>query len=212
MLADRDIASRQPRDVIDSAWLGYAGASEEQIRVAETRLGVSFPPSYRQFLETSNGWRNVGAFIYNLWPTADVNWFAVRNQQWIDAYATPYEGLPSITDAEYLVYGDGQDSTAFRPEYLQNALEISDTGDSAILLLNPVIVTSEGEWEAWFFANWNPGARRYRSFQDLMQQEHSAFIELRDSRDTPRPRPPGLLSVLWREIRQAWRSSRETET
>jgi hypothetical protein len=45
-----------------------------------------------------------------------------------------------------------------------------------------------------------------------MQQEHSAFIELRDSRDTPRPRPPGLLSVLWREIRQAWRSSRETET
>ena len=111
MLADPDIAGRQPQAVIDSAWLGYEGASEEQIRAAETRLGVSFPPSYRQFLETSNGWRDVGAFIYKLWSTADIDWFAATNQQWIDAYTTPYEGLPPITDAEYLVYGDGQDST-----------------------------------------------------------------------------------------------------
>ena len=27
-------------------------------------------------------------------------------------------------------------------------------------LLNPEIRTADGEWEAWVFANWFPGARR----------------------------------------------------
>ncbi|HEY3110361.1 MAG TPA: hypothetical protein VGL23_16490 [Chloroflexota bacterium] len=41
------------------------------------------------------------------------------------------------------------------------------------------MVTPEGEWEAWFFANWYPGASRYRSFWELMQAEHASFLELR---------------------------------
>ena len=36
----------------------------------------------------------------------------------------------------------------------------------------------EGEWEAWFFANWLPGATRYHSFAELMQQERLGFLEL----------------------------------
>jgi hypothetical protein len=50
-------------------------------------------------------------------------------------------------------------------------LEISDTGDAAILLLNPEVVSDEGEWEAWFFASWLPGAGRFRSFEELMRFE-----------------------------------------
>lgn len=46
-------------------------------------------------------------------------------------------------------------------------------GDAAIYVLNPQIVTPEGEWEAWLFADWLPGAARYRSFQDLMQAEYA---------------------------------------
>ncbi len=46
------------------------------------------------------------------------------------------------------------------------ALEISDheVSGSAVYLLTPQIITPEGEWEAWFFAHWIPGAERYRSF------------------------------------------------
>ncbi len=61
-------------------------------------------------------------------------------------------------------------------------LEISDVGDSAIYLLNPQIVTADGEWQAWFFSNWNPGAVRHRSFQELMVAERNAFRYLRDNR------------------------------
>lgn len=80
-----------------------------------------------------------------------------------------------MTDDEYLVYGDEQVSAAFRRAYLQTALEISLEQDGAILLLNPRVVTDDGEWEAWFFADWNPGARRYRSFQELMQAHYALF-------------------------------------
>ena len=63
----------------------------------------------------------------------------------------------------------------FRIEYLESAVEVSDIGDSAIFLLNPQVVTPDGEWEAWFFANWLPGASRYRSFGELMETEYHSF-------------------------------------
>ncbi len=168
-----------PTVVVASGWLGYSGATDEQLAALETRLGVTLPPSYRAFLSVSNGWRNTSPFIDRVLPTEEVDWFATRHQQWIDAYVAPAAGLPRLTDAEYLVYGEEQSSVHIRTEYVQTALQISAIGDSAIYLLNPVIVAPKGEWEAWFFANWQAGAVRYRSFQALMQGEHQTFLDLR---------------------------------
>jgi hypothetical protein len=172
-------ADKLPEDVIASGWLGFPGATEEEIEQAEDRLGVRLPPSYRTFLDATNGWRTTGTFIDRLWSVGEVEWFKVRNQEWIDAY-TMY-GDTEISDVEYFVYGEDQDSAFFRTEYLKTALEISDAGDSAILLLNPQVVTAEGEWEAWFFGNWLPGAARYRSFWDLMQAEYKSFRDLEEN-------------------------------
>src|SRR5262249_43841856 len=33
------------------------------------------------------------------------------------------------------------------------------------------VVTPDGEWETWFFANWLPGAVRYRSFAEWLEDE-----------------------------------------
>jgi hypothetical protein len=207
MIEDPQIRQRLPAEVLRSGWLGFEGASEEQIRATETRLNVELPNSYREFLKVSDGWRNLGAFIYKMWPTTEVEWFSVRNQEWIDAYAA--DESPRISDEEYFVYGDGQDSITFRPEYLQSALEISDTGDSTIVLLNPRVVSADGEWEAWVFANWYPGARRYRSFHELVQEELRSFRKLKMRRDNPKPKPPGVMSTLWREIIDGWRAGRK---
>jgi len=179
LLADDNIRASLPPEVIASEWLGFDGASDEDIRQLENRLKIELPPSYRQFLQTTNGWRNSGAFIYQLWSTQQVAWFKVRNRGWIRAYNLwPFKTLPSVPDIDYFVYGKKQDPAVFRTEYLQTALEISDTGDSAIYLLNPKVITPDGEWEAWFFANWLPGAARYRSFRELMQAEREMFLGL----------------------------------
>ena len=143
LLEDEQIRAHLPLEVLDSAWLGYPGATDTQIAHAEARLGTTLPPSYRDFLKFTNGWRQIGPFIYKLWSTEEIDWFSVRNQDWIDAYLQG--GLPPVPDEEYFTYGDDQDPTSFRVEYLQTTLEISDVGDSAIFLLNPRVVTSDGE-------------------------------------------------------------------
>ncbi|MER6977287.1 hypothetical protein [Streptomyces carpinensis] len=48
-----------------------------------------------------------------------------------------------------------------------------------VYLLNPCVVTSDGEWEAWYLAHWLPGAVRYRSFWDLMNDEYKSFRDER---------------------------------
>jgi HEAT repeat protein len=185
LLADEQIRAHLPPEVLAAGWMGYPGAGEEPIAALEARLGATLPPSYRAFLAFSNGWRHTGYFIPAIWSTEQVEWFAVRNQDTIDAWRDgeryPGAELPPVPDEEYLDYDErGAASGAMRSEYLQTALEISDcaSGDG-VYLLNPQILTPEGEWEAWFFAAWIPGAQRYRSFWELMVAEHQGYLALK---------------------------------
>ena len=146
----------------EPAWLGCTGATEAQIIEAEDRLGKRFPPSYREFLKVSNGWMNSG-WDAPLWSTKEVDWFKVRNQNWIDGWVpTEDQSIPTIPDDEYFIYGSEQDSINLRVEYLQNALEISDYCESDIYLLIPEVIFDDGEWEAWHFGGKLPGATRHQ--------------------------------------------------
>jgi hypothetical protein len=180
-LEDSDFRAMLPPDVLASAWLGGPGAPEAELAGLEARLGMSLPPSYRAFLTTTNGWRRTTSRMEQLWSTYEVEWFRVRHQDWIDIWLEESEGLPPIRDDMYFVYGPGQDPIYMRAEYLLAALEIGAPGDyeSAIYLLNPQVITPEGEWEAWLLATWLPGASRHPSFWDMMQAEHEKFIDWR---------------------------------
>ena len=192
-----DELAQLPPEVIASGWLGYPGATEAQIAQAEAHLGLTLPPSYREFLKVTNGWRKTTPFIHKLWSIDDIERCAVRHQAWINAFIDQHDSGQleygqaddlnrlwepfSISDKEYFVYGEQQDCSQIRIEYLQTAIEISDMGESCIYLLNPQVVTAEGEWEAWFFGDWLPGADRYRSFREMMEAEYQNFLELRDT-------------------------------
>ena len=201
--------NKLPPSVIQSGWLGFPGATEEQIIQAEIRLGRNLPPSYREFLKITNGWYLTTPFVYRLWSVEEIEWFSVRHQNWIDDFtmryiqqnqmnprllngSSSYSTIPLVSDQEYLVYGEEQNCKVLRNQYLQTALEISDRVDSDIYLLNPQVTTSDGEWEAWFlgdtlpgseqlFRDWRPGANRYRSFYEMMQDEYYSFVEMQES-------------------------------
>lgn len=193
--------SQLPPDVIESQWLGYPGATEPQLAQVEAQLRMPLPPSYREFLKVSNGWRQTTPFIHKLWSTEGIALFASRHLQWIEAFTETHESAHlsfdqseeldglweplSVSDDEYFIYGEEQDCSQMRLEYLKTAIEISDVGQSAIYLLNPQVVSPSGEWEAWFFADWLPGADRYRSFQEMMEAEYQNFLELRDTVSEP---------------------------
>ncbi|MEM9903726.1 MAG: SMI1/KNR4 family protein [Cyanobacteria bacterium P01_D01_bin.44] len=194
--SDTEVAQQLPDEVRKSGWLGYPGATEADISRTEARLGVRLPPSYRAFIKVTNGWRQTTPFIYEIWSIKEIEWFAARHSNWINQFKElplasertvlsqngfdrppPY---PIVSDQDYFVYGDRQDPSKIRIDYLETALEISNRGESAVYLLNPEVISEDGEWEAWFFGDWLPGADRYRSFQDMMQAEYQNFLELRD--------------------------------
>lgn len=54
LLMDEATRGMVPPDAVSSEWLGYPGASEDEIAALEKRLGVRLPPSYRAFLRRLN--------------------------------------------------------------------------------------------------------------------------------------------------------------
>ena len=171
---------RQEFKSAPAGWLGFPPATNADIKLAEQRLGVALPPGYKDFLKVSNGFRQINCFNWDILPVEKIQWLKDFDPDFIEVW----DGLEemNLTDQEYFIYGDKQESCKFRAEYLSKCLAISGWGDSAILLLNPEIKFGD-EWEAWMFANWGPGATRYKSFEELVKHEYSLYTTILSNRN-----------------------------
>lgn len=156
-----------PHEALESEWLGLPAASEEQIVAAETRLGLTLPPSYRNFLKVTNGWLYYPG-ILRLRSTQEIEWFYVENQDDIDVWLDCHE---QVSDEEYLNYEQQWWlwTQPIRTKYMQNCLQISDDEDGDVVLLNPQILHND-EWEAWIFSPNHAGINRCRSFTEMLQK------------------------------------------
>ncbi|MFC5751932.1 SMI1/KNR4 family protein [Actinomadura rugatobispora] len=140
-------------DVLRHRWLGFAPAAPERIAAAEARLGRALPPSFREFLLVTDGWRYAGSFIWRLGGAGEIGWMRDLDAHWIEAYA---------------------------PNIPARALQISLEGDAAVLFLDPGDVDPDGEWAAYFQASWTgDGPRRHPSFHALMRHLYAGFHALR---------------------------------
>jgi SMI1 / KNR4 family (SUKH-1) len=164
--------------VIEAGWLGFPAASETEIEALETRLNKPLPPSYRAFLMTSNGFRQPDMLVPRIYSVHEVGWLRDIDPRVLEPIPDPFYAPLPVSDEDYFVYGDEQATFNMRDEYVPSTLRISEREESgsAMYLLNPEIVTEDGEWEAWMMAHWLPGAHRYRSFWDLMQGERKTFL------------------------------------
>lgn len=179
----------QPAD--DSGSLHLPPATDDEIADAERRLKISLPPSYKTFLKVSNGWRKTSSTIDRLWGTDRIDWFRKRNKEWISAYTIGHhfgDSIEPVPDEIYYAYGPL--ASDFRHQHMKETLQISEIGDAAVYLLNPQVITQDGEWEAWFLANWLPGVRRFRSFGEMMQAAYAQFAA------TGWEPPPGLIGGI----------------
>lgn len=163
-------------------WLGFEGISNPQIQMHEERLKTNLPPSYKEFLKVTNGFKQLNCFVWDILPIEKIDWLKRFDPTLYDLYTTEYKDTFNAADDEYFVYGDEQKTTNFRSDFLANSLAISNWGDATILLLNPFVKFGD-EWEAWVFATWHLGPVRYRSFQELMEQEYISYLELLNERE-----------------------------
>ncbi|GAA2690339.1 MULTISPECIES: SMI1/KNR4 family protein [Nonomuraea] len=143
------------------------GATDEEIAHHEERLGRRLPPSYRQFLEVANGWRGT-VVLPPLLHLCQLGWTRDVDPALGESWGPARESRPTVPDEEYFVYGPEQDCIHLRCEYIPDTLRIAQYIEGQTLMLNPHVITPDGEWEVWDFAIWYPGAHRYRSFWEYM--------------------------------------------
>jgi hypothetical protein len=178
--------------VLASGWLGFPGAGESEVAALERRLDTVLPPSYRSFLLASNGFLQPGVIVPRLLSTDRVDWFRSAHQDTIDIWTRATEAAGDALCA----------GTEAFEQHLPNALQVSEVErvGSAVYLLNPDVVAPDGEWEAFYFAHWVPGVRRYPSFRALMLAEQESLL----APPPPPPHSPGR--TLWDAVRWIFRS------
>lgn len=184
--AERDAARRaEESSQPPLGWLGFDPATPEGIAALEGRLGAPLPPSYRAFLEVTDGWRWAGEFVELLAPAAGVG--LVREltaSLYEDLTLWEREDLEADLDEEDEKEEEEDEEEEDEEEYesarWNRAVQISLTGDQTWLILDPGDVDGDGEWAAYRFSSWSGyGPKRYDSFAELMRAEYEGFRELR---------------------------------
>ncbi len=141
-------------------------ASEDEIQATEDRLGLRLPGSYRAHLLTARSLP--GSHQLSLLPVDEIDRFARREAEWLAGWMEGYHSVSSPSTPVEPLPDDPDDPATMPAEQLGDTIVVSTTADSRVLLINPGRVDAGGEWEAWDFASWYPGAYRYPSFGRLV--------------------------------------------
>ena len=184
------------REVFERGTCLFPPATSEDIELADSRLGVALPGSYKSFLRASNGFAFLGLDVEDalVRPVGSVCWLRDGEPSLVESWGAAED--TEVSDDVYFRYGQNQDCVHIRSRYFRSLLQLSDYVESAALLLNPEVTFPDGEWEGWIFGTALPGAHRYRSFSELMLSGRDlalnnlrttlAFAEMMKSRP-PRP-------------------------
>ena len=157
-------------------------AAKRAIADAERRLGIKLPASYVHFVLASGdaGWfiesfgtpddangKLISVSAIDLYPRADPENFGYWSNSGPDTL--------NIEAEKYLRYGYHsepllrQDSVYFRIDQLNSLIKVGDLDQGDAILLNPKVISVDGEMEAWLLS-FKSFASRYRSFAELMQE------------------------------------------
>ncbi|WP_105970050.1 SMI1/KNR4 family protein [Streptomyces geranii] len=168
------LAEGETRDADDEAarqagWLGFPPASEERIVAMEERLGRRMPPSYREFLKVSDGWRHAGGFVWLLAGTGQARWH--NDESGLGDMAEEY----AVEDAEP---GEWQEADLWR-----GGLQLDVESDAMYVLFDPEDVDAGGEWAVYTWAGWRAAPpERHANFVEFMRDMHREFHSLRAHR------------------------------
>ncbi|WP_037681069.1 SMI1/KNR4 family protein [Streptomyces albus] len=176
--SEADEAARQAR------WLGFPPASEERIAAMEERLGRRMPPSYREFLGVSDGWRHAGGFVWLLAGTGD----ARRHEN--------ESGLAEMFE-QYLDEDAGPEARR-EADIWRRGLQLDVESDITHVLMDPEDVDEDGEWAVYTWASWRAEPpERHANFRAFMEQMYREFHRLRAR---PGGRRPAFVNDTTRKL------------
>ncbi|MEV0479470.1 SMI1/KNR4 family protein [Streptomyces sp. NPDC050508] len=164
-LADGETRGEDDEAARQARWLGFPSASEERIAAMEERLGRRMPPSYREFLKVSDGWRHAGGFVWLLAGTENAHWH--NNESGLaDMFE---EDLDEDAGLEERRAGD----------IWRRGLQLDIESDITHVLLDPEDVDENGEWAVYTWASWRAEPpERHANFPAFMRDMYREFHSL----------------------------------
>ncbi|WEV28962.1 SMI1/KNR4 family protein [Streptomyces sp. 71268] len=195
-----DLAARRAR------WLGLPPATEEQIVALEQRLGRRLPPSYREFLKVTDGWRHAGGFVWLLAGTVDAHWHE-NESELAEIFA---EGLDEDADHDQ----------RYEVDIWHRGLQLDVESDVVYVLMDPEEVDEDGEWTVYTWASWRGDPPQpHGNFWDFMQDMYREFHSLRSgdgdeaapefANDTTRRLDDQVAAARLAALRGDWRQALE---
>ncbi|MEU3890401.1 SMI1/KNR4 family protein [Streptomyces sp. NPDC029041] len=151
---------------LQARWLGFPPASEERIAAMEQRLGRRMPPSYREFLAVTDGWRHAGGFVWLLAGTESARWHDNAS-----GLAYTFEEYPDE---------DAGPEERREADIWRRGLQLDVESDATYVLMDPDDVDEDGEWAVYTWASWRAEApERHASFAAFMLDAYREFHNLR---------------------------------
>src|SRR5258708_4307856 len=137
----------------DSRSLTSPPVSETELRALEVRIGRPLCWSYRELLAGVGHRARLTASIGRLLPLAEVDLYSQRDADLVRVLMASWE--PSSLVVERYLHYDPQTGCApvvdYHGDHLDRVIEIAEEEDEITVLLDPLVVSPTGEWEAWYF-------------------------------------------------------------
>ncbi|MGW0767080.1 SMI1/KNR4 family protein [Streptomyces sp. NPDC002676] len=173
-LPDGDTQGEDDEAARRARWLGFPPASEERIAAMEERLDRRMPPSYREFLKVSDGWRHAGGFVWLLAGTEDARW---HNDE---------SGLADMFE-EFLDEDAGPEERR-EADIWRRGLQLDVESDITHVLMDPEDVDEDGEWAVYTWSSWRAAPpERHANFLEFMREMFREFHSLRAHRRDGEP-------------------------
>ena len=182
---DRDVLARlrtvperflhpSEREALAKGTTLAAPATSADLDALAARIGKPLPPSYRAFLEASNGMIYVAPLnVVRMLPASSVVPLTPAEFPGIEVwFAMPDAAVPLEPAAGGPLPGQA----------LARAWVISSVEDGDTYFIFPALAGTDGEWPVWFFGPKNPGAYGYRSFGAMLARERAAALNGIDRR------------------------------
>ncbi|MGW7360828.1 SMI1/KNR4 family protein [Streptomyces sp. NPDC054802] len=173
-LTDGETRSEDDEAARRARRLGFPPASEERISAMEKRLGRRMPPSYREFLAVSDGWRHAGGFVWLLAGTEAAHW---HNDE---------SGLAEMFEED--LDEDAGPEEQRDVDIWRRGLQLDVESDATYVVMDPEDVDEDGEWPVYTWAGWRAAPpERHASFLEFMRDMHREFHSLQAHRSDGEP-------------------------